>query len=164
MKHVFLLKSEGTTHSFLPTIHKIMKGYDYDIHISQYPNHVISIMKEYRTPVRVYAVGGDGFMNQVVQALVHTKHEMVVIPYGTGNDFSRYVNNGVKKAEDVLRESLQWHAQRIDTVKMNDLYYINSGCFGIDAAIANHVHDVVNVPFIPESKSYILSILRNIKS
>ena len=37
MKHVFLLKSEGTTHSFLPTIHKIMKGYDYDIHISQYP-------------------------------------------------------------------------------------------------------------------------------
>ena len=33
MKHVFLLKSEGTTHSFLPTIHQIMKGYDYDIHI-----------------------------------------------------------------------------------------------------------------------------------
>ena len=45
MKHVFLLKSEGTTHSFLPTIHKIMKGYDYDIHISQYPNHVYVYMQ-----------------------------------------------------------------------------------------------------------------------
>jgi len=44
---------------------------------------------------------------------------------------------------------------------LNDSYFINAACFGLDSVIANHVHDTPHIPFIPDSKSYIISILQN---
>ena len=82
MKHIFLLK----TPEFIPVIHEVMKGYDYVIRVSQYSHHVDKIIREYKDPARFYSIGGDGFFNQVIQNLVNTEHEVVVIPKGTGND------------------------------------------------------------------------------
>ncbi len=166
MKHVFIINPIHTKemiHPFVQVIHEIMKGYDYDVRMSQYVNHASKIINEYQMPARFYSVGGDGMLSQVIQSLVGTKHELVVIPYGTGNDFNRTIHD-CQDAKKILETSLSQESQAIDVIKINDHYAINSICFGIDAVIANHVHDIVDIPFISQDKSYIVSIFQNIAS
>ena len=40
---------------------------------------------------RIYAVGGDGLIHEIVQGIVGSDNELVVIPAGTGNDFIRSI-------------------------------------------------------------------------
>lgn len=163
MKNIFLLKpvnGDLEHHPFIETIRKVMQGYDYDIFMSHYPHHVEKIIKHYKEKTRFYSVGGDGMLNQVIQGLVGTQHELVVIPYGTGNDFFKMISDQ-KDPEEVLKASLNGKSKAIDTVLLNDTYYINNACFGCDSVIANHVHDDVKVPKLFEGHQYEYSILRN---
>lgn len=162
MKHIFILQlnKEGT-HPFIPTIHKVMKPYDYEVRISRYIGHAVKIIQEYHEPTRFYSVGGDGMNNQLLEALLYTDHEFVVIPYGTGNDFARKLY-GKKDPEEILIQSLNKEVKVIDTVKANDKYFINSACFGIDALIANHVHDDSLIQKSSGRYGYIAGIVRQI--
>ena len=83
---------------------------------------------------------------------------MVVIPLGTGNDFSRCLTKE-KNPYQILKQSLHKQAKLVDTVLMNERYYINAAYFGVDSVIANHIHDTPNIPLVPESQGYIISIL-----
>ena len=130
-----------------------MKGKDYDIHFSRYEGHVNEIISHYEEKVRFYSVGGDGFLNQVIQSLIYTTHELVVIPYGTGNDFSRLINISTDP-EEILKSSLNREPIKSDVMKMNERYVMNTACFGLDALIANTVHD--------HRGGYVRSLLRNI--
>ena len=86
---------------------------------------------------------------------------MVVIPLGTGNDFSRCLTKE-KNPYQILKQPLHKQAKLVDTVLMNERYYINAACFGVDSVIANHIHDTPNIPLVPESQSYIISILQHV--
>lgn len=138
-----------------------MAGMDYQIVYTHSQNEVLSFVKTVNQPSRFYSVGGDGALNILVQAIVHTQHELVIIPMGTGNDFCRTLTKE-KNPIVLLKHSLQCQSQLVDTILLNDVYYINSACFGVDSVIANHVHDTPHVPLIPESKSYIISILQHV--
>lgn len=148
MRHIFLLKpvdDDYDHHPFIETIREVMQGYDYDIFMSTYPDHAKKIIKHYKEPTRFYSVGGDGMLNQVIQGLVGTPHELVVIPYGTGNDFFKMISKN-NDSKEVLKASLKGKTIPIDTVLMNNRYFINNACFGCDSVIANHVHDDVKIP------------------
>lgn len=163
MKHVFLIKPRDALeeHPFIPVIKNVMKDQDYEIHYSAYKDDVRNIISQYEEPVRFYSVGGDGFFNQVVQCLVHTNHEVVDIPYGTGNDFSRMIHPR-QTPEEILKETLNHQATKIDTIIVNEkLYYVNVACFGLDAVIANTVHEE-DAPFLPRKGAYVASLLRNV--
>lgn len=147
-------------HDFEKEIKQVMKE-DYQIFYTHSANETIQIVKNVKTPTRFYVVGGDGAINIIVQAIVHTEHELVVIPLGTGNDFCRTLTNE-KNPITLLKQSLNCSSQLVDTILLNDTYYINAACFGLDSVIASHVHDTPHIPFVPESKSYIISILQNI--
>lgn len=166
MKHVFLIKpSPGSfdEHPFVPTIQEIMKDYDYEICFSAYKDHVKEIIAQYPEKTRFYSVGGDGFFNQIIQCLVHTKHEVVVLPFGTGNDFSRLIHHH-QDATTILKQSLSHQATRIDTICLNhERYFVNVGCFGLDAAIANTVHEH-NDFHVPKKSAYLYSLLKNVRS
>ncbi|HAN58037.1 MAG: diacylglycerol/lipid kinase family protein [Intestinibaculum porci] len=166
MKHVFLIKpvkDTYDTHPFVPVIKEIMKDYDYEIHFSAYKDHVREIIAQYPEKTRFYSVGGDGFLNQIIQALVSTKHEIVVLPFGTGNDFVRLIHHH-QNAATILKESLHHQPTPIDTILVNDAqYYVNVGCFGIDACIANTVH-LHNDIKVPKKSAYLYSLLKNIRS
>ena len=108
MKHVFLIKPlEKDIHPFVSTIKSIMKGKDYDIHFSRFDGHVSEIIAQYEEKARFYSVGGDGFLNQVIQSLIYTTHELVVIPYGTGNDFSRLINISKDPEDNYAKELVE---------------------------------------------------------
>ena len=159
MKHIFILNGSVKDHPFKEVIKDVMKDYDYEIIFTQDENHAMEASKQFRNEkYRVYSVGGDGLLNKVIQGMVNTDNELVVIPYGTGNDFHRYLNNE-KDSRKVLEQSLTKEAIKVDCAKMNDRYYINSCCFGIDSVIANGVHVGFSIPFIPD---YVLGIIKNI--
>lgn len=160
MKHVFIIHSQSSSHPFIPIIKDVMKEEDYDIHLSMYPGHASDIIRGYKEPTRFYSVGGDGMVNQVMQGIVGTQHELAVIPYGTGNDFVKMLDHP-KNPEAALKTMCHKKAVPVDAVKINDSYFMNSCCFGIDAVIANHVHDVIKIPFV-KRESYVLGILQQV--
>lgn len=57
---------------------------------TRYPNHAQKLVKELSLPCDCLAVmGGDGTLNEVIQALVGTSIPLGIIPTGTANVFAR---------------------------------------------------------------------------
>lgn len=161
MKHLMICKSTKQDHEFVKKIEHMMKSYDFEVIFSHSANESRKIIQKLKEPTRIYCVGGDGTLNNMIQEVVNTEHELVVIPLGTGNDFSRLLikeRNPVK----ILKQSLTHQAQLIDTIQLNDKYYINATCFALDRVVANHVHDTPEIPLIPASKSYIVSVMQHV--
>lgn len=161
MKHVFMMKHTKKHHDFEDVIHEVMKKRDYDIIYTASIQTSLHYMQRYKEKTRFYLVGGDGTVNGLIQALVDQDYECVIIPLGTGNDFCRMLTKE-KDPKIVLEQSLNKTAQKVDTIQLNETYFINSACFGLDSVIANHVHDTPHIPLVPESKSYIVSILQHV--
>ncbi|MBR4421151.1 MAG: hypothetical protein IKS69_01290 [Erysipelotrichaceae bacterium] len=90
----------------------------------------------------VTALGGDGSVNLILNAIVDTKNILAYIPIGTGNDFYR-----------ANSEDLENGLHEVDLIRINDRYCINITCFGIDADIANDERFIHN-KLIPESMRY----------
>lgn len=161
MKHVFIMYDTKKSHDFEETIQEVMKNEDYEVIYTHSTQEAKKVIQNYPEKARMYSVGGDGSANALVQGLVNTEHELVIVPLGTGNDFCRILTNE-KDPIELLKRSLSCQSQKVDTVKINDHYYLNTACFGVDSVIANHVHDTPDIPFVPESKSYIVSILQHV--
>lgn len=160
MKHIFMMKYTKKHHDFEQVIRKIMKDYDYEIVYRNSLQDSQKYIEQLKQTVRLYIIGGDGTINGLIQKLVLTSHEVVIIPLGTGNDFCRTLTKE-KNPSVLLQQSLTLPAKKIDVIQLNETYYINAACFGLDSVIANHVHDTPHIPFVPDSKSYIVSILQN---
>lgn len=88
----------------------------------------IDIVKKYKNDIdtKIYSVGGDGTLNEVVNGIVNTNLKLGIIPIGTGNDFVKSIKNGFN--------------DKIDVIKVNDKYSINIVSFGLDASVANKVN------------------------
>ena len=148
-------------HDLESMIHEVMQEYSYEIIYTTSMKESQNYIRDCIEPSRFYAVGGDGTVNGLLQALVYTKHELVILPYGTGNDFCRMLTKE-KDLKKLLKQSLKQTTQKVDTIQMNDYYYLNSACFGLDSVIANHVHDIPDIPFVGESQSYIVSVFKQV--
>lgn len=162
MKHIFILNGNIKSHPFEVIIHKVMKDYDYQIIYTKQKGDAIDISKQFSNQKnRIYSVGGDGMLNEVVQGLVHTDNELVVIPLGTGNDFHRYLSSE-KDCQKILIDSLKLPSVLVDTALLNQRYYINTACFGLDSVIANKINEALHIPFASHNKSYIRSIIKQL--
>lgn len=155
MRHIFLVNSFSLKDRTSLMISRI-KEYadknelDYLIEVNDINNSTEDILKKYKkSEYIIYAVGGDGIMNRVLNSIYGTKNILSFIPCGTGNDFSR-----------TARETLKNGYNEVDIVKLNDMYSINVACFGIDADIGN-TDLVVHNKFIPKSQRYNASVVKN---
>lgn len=153
MKYVFLLNLYSLKDK-LNTVKKaiedicITKELDYKFEINSEHSSTEEILKKYKNSSNlIMAVGGDGTINRVLNGIVGTKNILGYVPYGTGNDF--YRSN---------KELLQEGFNKIDLVNVNNRYFINVACFGIDAEIGNN-NDFVHSKFIPKKLRYTMSLL-----
>ena len=105
------------------------------------------IAAEYKNDENViYVVGGDGTLTKTLPGIVGTKNKLGVIPAGSGNDTYRAIK--------VLPEK----ENKIDLGKINDTYFINVACTGIDAEVANNVDKFKKIK-VPPSQIYNISIV-----
>lgn len=85
---------------------------------------------------QVIAVGGDGTVNEVAQAVVNTSTPMGIIPKGSGNGLARHLGIPMR-FEDSLTSLFRSEAFRMDTFKMNGKLSLNVSGVGFDGYIAD---------------------------
>jgi len=131
--------------------------YDFEIIPTLHRGHATEIAE---TAVKngAYAIivaGGDGTINEVAKALVHTSTALGIIPMGSGNGLSYHlgINRNVQKA---ILNINNHKLIKIDTAYANDTFYINVAGLGLDAAVAYRIMNNPNKGFIP----YFLASIR----
>lgn len=85
----------------------------------------------------VVAVGGDGTVNEVASALVHTGTALGVIPCGSGNGFARHLGipMDVRGAIEFINSA---DVTSIDYGKLNGHPFFCACGVGFDALVSNH--------------------------
>ena len=110
------------------------------------------IAKEYKDQENyIYVVGGDGTITMTIPGLVDSNNKLGIIPAGSGNDTYK----AIKKLSD--------GDTKIDLGKINNMYFINVACIGIDADVANNV-DIFKNKNVPPKQIYNASILYTFKN
>ena len=152
MKRIFIVNESagrGKCKKIIPNIEKACKdrNIDFEIKYISKERSGYDIALEYKDKEYIiYVVGGDGTLTRVLSALVGTKNKLGIIPAGSGNDTYRTIKDLPNK------ETL------IDIGKINDKYFINVACTGIDAEIGNNVDKLRNT-IVPTNQLYNASII-----
>lgn len=83
----------------------------------------------------IVAVGGDGSVNEVSNALIGSEKTLGVIPAGSGNGFATHlgISRQTKKAINYLNNA---EIFKIDTCQLNDRKYVNVAGVGFPAYVA----------------------------
>ena len=109
-------------------------------------------------PVAVYACGGDGTFNEVVQAAVGKPWVMAgCVPYGSGNDFVR--NFVGREAFLDIPAQLKAEAHEVDTIRTEYGYSVAICAAGLDAKVAYGIPKFKRLPGCGGSMAYKLSIV-----
>lgn len=166
LHHVFIVNpiaGKGRALQIKPEIESRFNTLDqsYEILVTKTPGHAKEIAKEaaYRYDnVRLYAVGGDGTLNEVVNGIAGSKAELGIIPCGSGNDAARvlYPVADPIKLIKVLPTS---NSVPIDLGKLNEKYFINIASIGFDAEVVLNRNYFKSIPLVSGSTSYILGVL-----
>lgn len=140
---MFLINPKSGVQKRKNVLQVIEKNIDtdiYDVHIerTQYAGHATELARNAaeRGFDAVVAVGGDGTVNEVGRALVHTKTAMGVIPCGSGNGFARHLGIPIEinKAVAFINKALP---VSIDYGKINGNPFFCACGVGFDALVSN---------------------------
>lgn len=114
-------------------------------------------------PVRIYACGGDGTLNEVVNgAAGYDNAAITCVPKGTGNDFLKIFGPDYWELFYDLEALAAGPQTPFDLIDCNGQLGINTVCAGVDARVAADVHRYKNWRFVSGVGAYILSLLENI--
>lgn len=111
--------------------------------------------------LRLYACGGDGTIHEVAGGIAGFPNAaMSAIPAGTGNDFLRNFGPDAEKFTDA--DNL-WDGDvfPLDLIDCNGSLCLTIACNGIDARIADSVHQYSGSPLLGGRGSYLASVAVN---
>lgn len=128
--------------------------YDYSIVRTEYAGHATQIAAsavEDKVDV-VVAIGGDGTINEIARALVHSETALGIIPCGSGNGLARHLRIPMepKAAIDIIN---QGNRLCIDYGKINNIPFFCTCGVGFDA--------FVSLKFADSGKRGLLTYLEN---
>jgi diacylglycerol kinase family enzyme len=149
MKYVYVLNSFGNNYNneLYQMIDQISNelNIDHSIEVNSDSYSTEDILNKYKASRSIIVpVGGDGMINRVINVMDFNNNLLFPIPYGTGNDFCRS-----------LRREFNDGIHLVDLVKINNKFFINTACFGIDSFIANS--SIIRNKYIPKKLRYIVS-------
>ncbi|NLK87300.1 MAG: diacylglycerol kinase family lipid kinase [Clostridiaceae bacterium] len=168
MKHLFIINpvaGKGKTVRLIPGITEYCgsRDYRYEIVTTDYPGHATEIAKQKsdEEPCRIYSVGGDGTLNEVLNGMAGSSSSLAVIPGGSGNDFIKSII-GSRIPDNILTATIEGTERLIDYARVNDKYFINISSVGFDAEVAYQTGHFKKLPLISGKIAYILGILSTI--
>lgn len=168
MKHLFILNpaaGKGKTLRLIPEIRRYCETHDheYEIIVTEYPGHATKIAHDWSKSgnFRIYSVGGDGTLNEVLNGMAGSNSSLAVIPSGSGNDFIKSIV-GVKIPENIIEATVEGSERLIDYASVNGKYFINITSLGFDAEVAYQTGHFKKLPLISGKMAYILGILSTI--
>ncbi len=114
-------------------------------------------------PLRVYACGGDGTLNEVVNGAAGLEHVAVTnVPKGTGNDFLKIFGPDYRERFYDLEALAQGPQRAFDLMDCNGKLGLDVVCAGVDARIAADVHRYKDLRFVSGMGAYVLSLVENV--
>lgn len=103
---------------------------EYAGHASELTRQAIEEGAEY-----ILAVGGDGTLNEIARAMIHSNAILGIIPKGSGNGLARelHIPMDVKRAIDLIAKG---HVTTIDCCRANGQVFFCTCGVGFDAAVS----------------------------
>lgn len=170
MKHLFIINPKAGN-GFKRLIEKDIKeifrfvreynpNVDYEIVYTKCERDATRIAKEYsdKEKCRIYAVGGDGTLNEVLNGMVNSDSSLGCIPMGTGNDFYRNISKVDRLS--LIKNTVLGVEKTIDCGQINDYYFINIVGLGFDAMVNMIADKYKSSKIIPRKLSYGASIVK----
>ena len=168
MKYVFVVnpKAGGKDHSSCIVEQLKDINVDAEVYVTQGPRdatiYVAGRCRAEEGPLRFYACGGDGTLNEVVSGVLATggNAEVGCYPCGSGND---YVKNwpGVDFLD--LRAQLEAASQEVDVMQLSvegeTRYCVNVMNYGFEAEVCRAMEVVRRWPLLGGKMSYVTGIV-----
>ena len=171
MKHIFIINPSAGKNDSRQRIYAMAEalrekhGLDVQCMLTASVGHAATLARglaESGEEVRLYACGGDGTVNEVANGIAgYANAAMTCIPIGTGNDF---LKNFGKDAEPLFLDAENlWNGPvtPLDLIDCNGKYCLTIACTGIDARIAESVHEFGASPMLSGRGSYLASVAVN---
>ena len=171
MKHLFLINpcagKFNRTQEMREKIQSAMadRGDSWEIAVTQYAGHGVELVRKAAgegEPLRVYACGGDGTLNEAVNGAAGCDNAAVThYPMGSGNDFLRMFGQDASRFYQ-LRELLDAPQTPMDLIECSGRLALNVCSVGFDARIGLGMADFKKLPMVNGTMAYQLSALRTI--
>jgi len=116
------------------------QGYDIEVRVTWEQGDIKRLVEEAVSEEipRIVAAGGDGTVNEVVNAIAHLdavdRPEIAILPLGTANDFASACLIPTSPF-DAIKLALEGTAIPVDLVKANDRHFMNVATGGFGAQI-----------------------------
>lgn len=111
--------------------------FEYEIAVTQYAGHASEIAAKAKDDGVdiVVAIGGDGTVNEVARAIVHSSTALGIIPCGSGNGLARHLllPLNVRKAIEVINRC---EIRQLDYGIINDYPFFCTCGMGFDAFVS----------------------------
>ena len=161
MRHIFIVNPRSGHQDATPMIKKALDELSpaepYEIYITSAPGDATQYVRTRcqgdASPLRFYACGGDGTLNEVINGAAGFDHAAVgCYPCGSGNDFIKYF--GGRKFFTDLGALMSGHEQRVDMIRVNDRYAINVVNMGFEAKTAARMIRFRHLPLMHGYRAY----------
>ena len=166
MKHIFIINPAAGKENAFEIIRNALEALenpvDHELYLTKAPGDATSYIRNYcrshTDPVRFYACGGDGTLNEVVNGVVGFAHASLgCYPCGSGNDFVKYY--GEKKHFLNISELIEAEEEYIDLMRVGDKYSINATHFGFDSCVAKTMTNVRRKKIIGGKNAYTTGVV-----
>ncbi|HZK70334.1 MAG TPA: diacylglycerol kinase family protein [Clostridia bacterium] len=165
MRHLFVINPTAGQHDNTNRITKMIRDFfgnrvDFDIVRTEYKGHAIEIARnagETGLSYRIYSMGGDGTLNEIVQGMIGFNNLSVTsFPCGTGNDFIKSFDN--KELFNSIENLVNAKDIEIDVIKCGDRIGINVCSVGFDAEAASNLDKMKKIPFVTGNLAYTVAL------
>ena len=168
MTHLFIINpaagSRDRTAEYTQAIETHCANLNYRIEISKGPGDIARIAREAAETgkeYRIYACGGDGTLNEVVQGAAGFDNVAItVFKGGSGNDFIKIFDD--PQAFSDLPRLLDTKDSTFDLIDCNGAYSLNICSVGLDARIGLDVANYKRLPLLHGFTAYAASTVVNV--
>ncbi len=146
--------------------HLTSRGVEVEVHLTQRPGHGKELARELADRDDIYAVmaaGGDGTLNEVAWGLLGTDKPLFVIPFGTGNDYSKAVHDEDRDWRKVVDSVLEGHrVEWVDVCMVEDEVQSRPVFNGFGMGFDAHVASVIRkIPLLRGDLLYIVGVIKS---
>ena len=169
MKHIFIVNPAAGKSARTAEYRKMIeaafapRGLSYELLVSGAPGECRTLARQAAQSgeeVRLYACGGDGTLNEVVNGVVGYDNAAVThFPGGSGNATIKIFDGPA--AFTYIEPLLDAEEARFDLIRCNDSYALNVLSIGFDARVGTDIARFKRLPLVSGKGAYILSIFSN---